>query len=152
MPCTIQVCTNSRRPAFCWKWTQRSVLLLLLLLPGPNEFQLYWTLSHCLDPMDSRWMQVFNHFTLPRHMNSSCIEPFHTASTQWIPAVLNPFTLLRPNEFQLYWTHSHCLDPMNSSCIERCNTWGHFFQSDIKYLVPANKSRIGLVITPIILT
>ena len=32
MPCTIQVCTNSRRPAFCWKWTQRSVLLLLLLL------------------------------------------------------------------------------------------------------------------------
>ena len=30
MPCTIQVCTNSRRPAFCWKWTQRSVLLLLL--------------------------------------------------------------------------------------------------------------------------
>ena len=32
MPCTIQVCTNSRRPAFCWKWTQRSVLRLLLLL------------------------------------------------------------------------------------------------------------------------
>ena len=32
MPCTIQVCTNSRRPAFCWKWTQRSVLLPLLLL------------------------------------------------------------------------------------------------------------------------
>ena len=30
MPCTIQVCTNSSRPAFCWKWTQRSVLLLLL--------------------------------------------------------------------------------------------------------------------------
>ena len=28
MPCTIQVCTNSRRPAICWKWTQRSVLLL----------------------------------------------------------------------------------------------------------------------------
>ena len=27
----IQVCTNSRWPAFCWKWTQRSVLLLLLL-------------------------------------------------------------------------------------------------------------------------
>ena len=24
--------TNSRRPAFCWKWAQRSVLLLLLLL------------------------------------------------------------------------------------------------------------------------
>ena len=32
MPCTIQVCTNSCRLAFCWKWTQRSVLLLLLLL------------------------------------------------------------------------------------------------------------------------
>ena len=32
MPCTIQVCTNSRRPAFCWKWTQRSVLLLLLII------------------------------------------------------------------------------------------------------------------------
>ena len=32
MPYTIQVCTNSRRPAFCWKWTQRSVLLLLPLL------------------------------------------------------------------------------------------------------------------------
>ena len=32
MPCTIQVCTNSHRPAFCWKWTQRSVLWLLLLL------------------------------------------------------------------------------------------------------------------------
>ena len=32
MPCTIQVCTNSRRPAFCWKQTQRSVLLLCLLL------------------------------------------------------------------------------------------------------------------------
>ena len=31
MPCTIQVCTNSRRPTFCWIWTQRSVLLLLLL-------------------------------------------------------------------------------------------------------------------------
>ena len=28
----IQVCTNSRRPAFCWKWTQQSVLLLLRLL------------------------------------------------------------------------------------------------------------------------
>ena len=27
MPCTIQVCTNSRRPEFCWKLTQRSVLL-----------------------------------------------------------------------------------------------------------------------------
>ena len=32
MPCTIQVCTNSRRPAFCRKWTQRSVLRRLLLL------------------------------------------------------------------------------------------------------------------------
>ena len=32
MPCTIQVCTNSHRSAFCWKWTQRSVLRLLLLL------------------------------------------------------------------------------------------------------------------------
>ena len=32
MPYTIQVCTNSRRPAFCWKWTQRCVLLLLRLL------------------------------------------------------------------------------------------------------------------------
>ena len=31
MSCTIKVCTNSRRPAFSWKWTQRSVLLLLLL-------------------------------------------------------------------------------------------------------------------------
>ena len=30
--CTFQVCTNSRRPAFCWKCTQQSVLLLLLLL------------------------------------------------------------------------------------------------------------------------
>ena len=29
---TIQVCTNSRWPAFRCKWTQRSVLLLLLLL------------------------------------------------------------------------------------------------------------------------
>ena len=29
--CT-QGCTISRRPAFCWKWTQRSVLQLLLLL------------------------------------------------------------------------------------------------------------------------
>ena len=29
MLCIIQMCTNSRRPAFCWKWTQRSVLLLL---------------------------------------------------------------------------------------------------------------------------
>ena len=41
--CTIEVCTNSRRPAFCWKWTQRSVLLLLLLLllllPGPTHVQ-----------------------------------------------------------------------------------------------------------------
>ena len=35
MPCTMQVCTNSRRPAFCWKWTQLSVLLLLLLLLLP---------------------------------------------------------------------------------------------------------------------
>ena len=32
MPYTIQVSTNSHRPAFCWKWTQRSVLLLLRLL------------------------------------------------------------------------------------------------------------------------
>ena len=32
MPCTIQVCTNSRRPAFCWKWTHLSVIILLLLL------------------------------------------------------------------------------------------------------------------------
>ena len=32
MPCRIQVYTNSHRPAFCWKWTQRSVLWLLLLL------------------------------------------------------------------------------------------------------------------------
>ena len=32
MPCTIQMCTNSRRPAFCWKWPQRSVLLLLLII------------------------------------------------------------------------------------------------------------------------
>ena len=30
MPCTIQVCTNSRRPAFSQKWTQRCVLRLLL--------------------------------------------------------------------------------------------------------------------------
>ena len=29
MPCTIQWCTNSRMPAFCWKLTQRSVLLLV---------------------------------------------------------------------------------------------------------------------------
>ena len=28
--CTIHVCTNSRRGPFCWKWTQRSVLLLLV--------------------------------------------------------------------------------------------------------------------------
>ena len=33
MPCTIQLCINSRRPVFCWKWAQWSVLLLLLLLP-----------------------------------------------------------------------------------------------------------------------
>ena len=32
MPCIIQVCTNSRKPAFCWKRTQRTVLLLLLPL------------------------------------------------------------------------------------------------------------------------
>ena len=32
MPFTIQVCTNSRSPALCWKWSQRCVLLLLLLL------------------------------------------------------------------------------------------------------------------------
>ena len=25
------MCTNSRRPVFCWKWTQRSILRLLLL-------------------------------------------------------------------------------------------------------------------------
>ena len=43
MPCTIQVCTNSRRPAFCWKWTQRSVLLLLLLLLT------VWKIMHILD-------------------------------------------------------------------------------------------------------
>ena len=47
MPCTIQVCANSRRPAFCWKWTQRSVLLLLLfwLCPfqlWPFEFRTFW--------------------------------------------------------------------------------------------------------------
>ena len=42
MPCTIQVCTNSHRPAFCWKWTQRSVLRLLRLL-------LLHPVSHILD-------------------------------------------------------------------------------------------------------
>ena len=34
-PCTIQLRTNSRWPAFCSKWTQWSVLLLLLLLLWP---------------------------------------------------------------------------------------------------------------------
>ena len=38
MQCTIQVRTNSRRPVFCWKWTQRSVLLLLLLVNGSKLF------------------------------------------------------------------------------------------------------------------
>ena len=32
MPCIIQGLTNSRRPAFCWKWTQRSVLLQILII------------------------------------------------------------------------------------------------------------------------
>ena len=36
-----QVCTNSRRPAFCWKWTQRSVLLLLLLLSSVHQLSRY---------------------------------------------------------------------------------------------------------------
>ena len=40
MPCTMQVFTNSRRPAFCWKWTKRSVLLLLLL--SVNYFRRGW--------------------------------------------------------------------------------------------------------------
>ena len=45
MPCTIQVCTNSHRPAFCWKWTQWSVLrllLLLLLLSRPQTMRITW--------------------------------------------------------------------------------------------------------------
>ena len=39
------MCTNSRRPAFCWKWTQRSVLLLLLLFERESFFVRWDALS-----------------------------------------------------------------------------------------------------------
>ena len=55
--CLIQVCTNSHRPAFCWKLTQRSVirllllvlllLLLLLLLHSRHRSQLFAETSVC---------------------------------------------------------------------------------------------------------
>ena len=59
MPCTIQVCTNSRRPAFCWKWTQRSVLLLLLLLLLLHDYALWVVIRvPCLPHDYALWVVI----------------------------------------------------------------------------------------------
>ena len=93
MPCTIQVCTNSHRPAFCWKWTQRSVLwrLLLLLL-----LLLHWVLPllhytqhiefcHC-----STTLNTLNSATASRH------------STHWVLPLLHDI-----QHIGALWRHSY---------------------------------------------
>ena len=66
MPCTIQVCTNSHRPAFCWKWTQRSVLRLLLLL---LLLLLLSEINHNINDVKHHWSWLYVLFNSKNLLN-----------------------------------------------------------------------------------
>ena len=111
MPCTIQVCTNSRRPAFCWKWTQRptttSTTITTYNLPQIDDVKCY-TETHTPLKNYHHWL----HCPLVYAMTTLPALPRHQECIPW----------------------QHC-----QSCHQECMPWQHCqrFNATIKDLIHA---------------